>query len=433
MRVAIITWGSRGDYQPYLALAAVLQKAGHEVRMTAPNGPLFDGIAKRFGVDVVFAGPPVESQVVEEAIEEIDYTKVNPVTLVRMTLDHLLAPETWGDMFDCCVELARWSDVVVSHFLQVTGRMAAEAAEKPWVSSTLVPTQIPTDSRAPGGKAHRWRFLNRRAWKRAIGFMNSAWLPPVNAARQRAGLPPLDDLAVDGFYSSRLNLVAASPTVFPQPRDWGPQHQMTGYWRPDEVGDWEPSPELEEFMARGPAPICIGFGSMPSKDPEGLSRTVHDVVDRLAVRAIIEPGMALLSAVDDPMTIHPANLPHTWLLPRVRAIVHHGGAGTTAAALDFGVPQVIVPHLYDQHFWAERTHQLGVAPRPLPIDSLSADRLASAISRVLSEKRFDERAKKISEAIAQEGGTRNAISLIEKSLEYERSVGEATPTFGGSQ
>jgi UDP:flavonoid glycosyltransferase YjiC (YdhE family) len=205
---------------------------------------------------------------------------------------------------------------------------------------------------------------------------------------------------------------------------------MTGYWRPDEVGDWQPSPDLEEFMARGPAPISIGFGSMPSKDSEYLSRAVHDAVERLSVRAVIEPGMASLSAVDDPMTIHPANLPHTWLLPRVRAIVHHGGAGTTAAALDTGVPQVIVPHLYDQHFWAERMHQLGVAPRPLPIDSLNGDRLASSIAQVLSEKRFEKRAKEISVAIGREGGTRKAISLIERAVESVGALRKTTEVSG---
>src|SRR5512132_921823 len=174
MRVAILTWGSRGDYQPYLALAAALQQAGHEVRMGAPSGPNFQDLAKRFGVDVLEVGPQVESEVVNEAIRGIDYTALNPIVLVRMTLDHLLAGQTWDSMYSASLELAKWSHVVVSHFLQVAGQMAAEAAGRPWVSGTLVPTQLPTATRSPGGSSNRGRFLNSRAWSKALRHMNAA-------------------------------------------------------------------------------------------------------------------------------------------------------------------------------------------------------------------------------------------------------------------
>ncbi|HEY5626041.1 MAG TPA: glycosyltransferase [Dehalococcoidia bacterium] len=414
MRVAILTWGSRGDYQPYLALASALQRAGHEVRMGAPIGPNFQELANRYGVDVLEVGPPVESEVVNEAIEGIDFAALNPVSLVRMALDHLLAEETWEAMYNACLELAEWSDVVVSHFLQVAGRMAADAADRPWVSGTLVPTQLPTATRSPGGSSSRVRFLNKRAWSKALGHMNGAWLPPVNEARARIGLAPMDDVAARGFYSPSLNLVAASPTVFPRPGDWSAEHRLTGYWLAEAAADWSPSPELMKFVSEGERPIAIGFGSMPTSNRAALNRTLLDAIERAGVKAVVEPGMAELSAGNDAASIMHAAVPHAWLLPRVSVLVHHGGAGTAGAAFHAGVPQVIVPHLYDQAIWADRAHQLGVSPPPIAIARLTAHRLSDAISRAATDSQIRESSRQLAEVMSGESGATEAALLIEE-------------------
>lgn len=432
MRVAIITWGSRGDFQPYLALAVALRAAGHEVRLAAPSGPGFSRLAEDHDVDLLQLGPDVEREAVDEVIRKVDYTTLNPVALVRITLDRLLAVSTWDEMYSRCLDLASWSDVVVCHFLQVTGKMVAEAAGRPFVSGTIVPTQLPTSTRPPGGSHRRGGFRNRRAWKIAVEHMNAAWLPPVNEARARAGLSLLDDLAHEGFYSSELNILAVSPNVFRRPDDWPARHRLTGYWQLPTASDWTPSPELIRFLSNGPPPVAIGFGSVPSNDTEQLNHIVMEAVQRAKMRAVLQPGMAGLVGDGKSSEVLVTEGPeHSWLLPRVAALVHHGGAGTTGTALHAGIPQVIVPHLYDQHFWAGLAHQLGVAPSPIPIADLNPERLSSAVRAAVWDTRIRARARSFREILSQEHGAEKAVRLIEEyagDRDVEQTTGSSAAT-----
>jgi UDP:flavonoid glycosyltransferase YjiC (YdhE family) len=244
--------------------------------------------------------------------------------------------------------------------------------------------------------------------------MNAAWLPPINAARSAVGLPPLDDVAREGFYSPLLNLVAVSPRVFPQPRAWPSQHRLSGYWLLDAAPRWEPPDEVRAFVEREPKPVAIGFGSMASSDADALRATVLEAVSRAGVRAVIEPGLARLGGEGNPDVLVADDVPHGWLLPRVAALVHHGGAGTTGAALHAGVPMVVVPHLYDQHFWARRAKELGVAPKPLPAKEINAGLLASAIRRAVGDERMRAKARSLAAALQHEDGPGVAVRLVEE-------------------
>jgi UDP:flavonoid glycosyltransferase YjiC (YdhE family) len=425
MKASIVTWGSRGDFQPYLALAVGLREAGHEVRLAARPGPGFAELAAAHGIEFSPLGEEVESGVLQETANEAIETS-NPVKAVRLIMDQMLLPEIDG-IYEQCLEFARWSDVVVSHFFLFTGRMAAEAARRPFVSGTLVPTQIPTSTSPPGELANIAPVVNRLLWKVAVAYMNAGWLGPINETRQRHGLRPVADVAGDGFYSPGLNLIAFSPRIHRRPKDWPAKHQMTGYWMLKPQKAWTPSAEVDRFFKSGEPPIAVGFGSMTSRDNQELTMRVLRAIKHSRVRAILEPGLAGLGeAVLPPGVLVADNLPHSWLLPRLAALVHHGGAGTAAAVFHAGVPSIFVPHVFDQHVWASRAAKLGVSPEPIPARKLTSKALVDAIQTVVGDGRMWDRAVRLGEKLREERGVERAVTLIEEYVESGRVSGRMT-------
>jgi sterol 3beta-glucosyltransferase len=413
MRVLIATWGSRGDFQPYLALAAAFRRVGHEVRLAAPPDPQFIELAAAHGVAFVPLGPSAGQELVRKTANQA-ISADNPSISLRLIIDRLLAPAI-GDMYTACAEHARWADVVIAHCVQIVGAVAAEAARRPCVTGTLVPTMIPAASESHSTLKRLWPPARDTSRNTVAHSNNSIWLPFVNEVRRHAGLSSLHDLTKDGLYSSRLNLVAVSPAVFKRPQVWAPQHHMTGYWLLGTPGVWAPPQPVVEFLeADGPV-IAVGFGSMTSTDSVALTNIVTQAAHKAGVRAIVEPGMAALGAVEmSPDVLVAGGVPHAWLLPRVAALVHHGGVGTTAAALHTGIPSVVVPHVFDQFFWAERLGKLRVAPAPIPIKALTAATLSDAIRTAAIDASMRARARRIGDVLARERGPEVAVRLVEQ-------------------
>ena len=416
LKVAIVTWGSRGDFQPYLALATAFQRAGHEVRLGIQPLAGFTELAATHGLELISLAPAAGEEYLRTADAAIKLS--DPVRAVRLILDDLLLP-AFEQMHARCVELAGWADVMICHFLQIAGRTAAETTGTPCITGTLVPTQIPTGSRPPEGLPSLGRRINRAAWGLAGGYMNKAWLSPINRARESVSLGPLDDVASRGFYSSEMNLVAVSPTVFPRPRDWPPRHRMTGFWLLDPPANWTPPAEVAEFLSTGPAPIAVGFGSMTTADNDHLTTTVLEAIELAGVRAVLDPGMAELGDRSLPDgVILGRDVGHAWLLPRVAAIVHHGGMGTSAAAFHSGVPSVVVPHVFDQFTWARLAAELGVAPPPVPFSRLTAPSLAAAISAAVGDQSYRSSGRALREKLELEDGAGTAVGLVEDFLAH---------------
>jgi UDP:flavonoid glycosyltransferase YjiC (YdhE family) len=204
-----------------------------------------------------------------------------------------------------------------------------------------------------------------------------------------------------------------SPSVVPRPADWPPELRVTGYWWPAPP-DWNPPQELTDFLDAGPPPVFVGFGSMAPGQGDRLAAIVLDAVRRAGVRAVLQAGWSGLAAAaphDDVLSIGEA--PHEWLFPRMSTVVHHAGAGTTAAALRAGVPAVPVPVLADQPFWARRVHQLGAATRPLPLSALTAPRLAAALRAAPSHT---PGAQTLSTSLSTEDGTAPILSWLTQQL-----------------
>jgi sterol 3beta-glucosyltransferase len=210
-------------------------------------------------------------------------------------------------------------------------------------------------------------------------------------------------------------LNAYSKQIFPKPFDWDENVFITGYWFLDEQNDYQPSKELQAFLDAGEPPVYVGFGSMAGKKPERVTRIVIDALQKAYVRGLLASGWGGLAPEDLPDSIMMIDhAPHDWLFPRVSAVVHHGGAGTTAAGLRAGKPTVICPFIVDQPFWGRRVFEMGVGSQPIPQKKLNVDNLASALIEVTSNPSIQQNAQVIGEKIRAEDGVKNAVKIIEE-------------------
>ncbi|MNY07897.1 4'-demethylrebeccamycin synthase [compost metagenome] len=209
-------------------------------------------------------------------------------------------------------------------------------------------------------------------------------------------------------------LHAFSSHVVPVPKDWPPHARVTGYWFLGTDAGWTPPADLASFLARGPAPLYVGFGSMTAMDAQAKTAIVLDAIRASGQRALLSRGWGALEALDLPEGVMMIDqVPHEWLFPRVSAVVHHGGAGTTAAGLRAGRPTVVCPFFGDQPFWGHRLHVLGAAPQVLPQKQLTARRLAEAIVTATTDPLMRERAAALGALIRSEDGIASAVEILE--------------------
>ena len=208
-------------------------------------------------------------------------------------------------------------------------------------------------------------------------------------------------------------LYGFSSAVVPRPSDWGPELALTGYWFLDRLPGWAPPRELTDFLAAGPTPICVGFGSMPSADPEQTTQLFARALELAGQRGILLTGWGGLTRARLPDTVLALeSAPHDWLFPRAAAVVHHGGAGTTAAALRAGVPALVIPFIADQRFWGQRLSTLCAGLGPMPRRQLSAEPLAAALRALVENPVYRARAAQVADVLAREDGVARAVAAL---------------------
>ncbi len=413
--IALLSYGSRGDVQPYAALARALRHVGHQVLLVAP--PNFASLAGDYEVPFAGTGADLEAHLAGR-IKALPQSG-NVVRNLRALRDELRsliddgARDTWRAIQGAALVIG-------------VGPASASMAEKlgvPFIEAMLQPLTptraFPSPVAAPrlklGGGVNRLTHLafEQVFWQLFRGN--------TNGVRTRIlGLPaypftgPLRSLREHGL----LRLYAYSPRVVPRPDDWPAHHWVTGYWFLPPPPAWEPSAELSAFLAAGPPPVYIGFGSMMGRNPQKMTALVTEALSRSGQRGVLARGWGALdsSMLSPECVCFVDNIPHDWLFPRMAAIVHHGGAGTTGAALRSGVPSVVVPFGFDQTFWGERTTALGVGPSPIPRRTLTASALASAIERAVHDSQMRERAAQLGTQIQAEQGTDLALEHIHRVL-----------------
>ena len=209
-------------------------------------------------------------------------------------------------------------------------------------------------------------------------------------------------------------LHAFSPTLVPRPADWGAGDVQTGYFFEDPDADYLPDPALAAFLEAGPPPIYAGFGSMPGLDHERMTRALRGALEKTGQRAVLATGWGGIEGFETGENIHVLDaVPHTWLFPRVSAVIHHGGSGTTHEGLRWGKPSVVCPLFADQPFFGARVAALGAGPDPIRQKRLTADNLAAAIDVALKPETA-KRADALGGAIRTETGIADTMALIER-------------------
>jgi UDP:flavonoid glycosyltransferase YjiC (YdhE family) len=259
--------------------------------------------------------------------------------------------------------------------------------------------------------------LGNRAGGRLLQQAERIFFAGINDIRAEHGLAPTTPAATRRA-QARAHwpiLHGISPHVVPRPRDWRPGLDVVGYWWPPMPPDWAPPAELCRFVEAGPPPVFVGFGSTNPGDPDRLSHTVVTALRRAGRRGVIQAGWAELAGTDDDM-LTVGDVPHGWLFPRMAAVVHAAGAGTTAAGLRAGVPVVPVPMTGDGPFWSYRLRTLGVTPGPIRFKELTADRLADAVRQAVTEPAYRDRAAGVAAAIAPEDGAAAVVRVVDASL-----------------
>lgn len=415
MRVTIVAPGSRGDLQPYLALGRGLARRGHLPRVVTTLDHA--ALVAEAGMELVPIAIEVQTALRgERAARRIEGGSVvssfRELAAIAGRAARLTAEAT--------LDAARGVDVLVTGFSAVfLAEVVARKLDRPLVQAynvPLTPTGAFAGALVPGlSFGPRSRRVGHWLTRQALW---TTMRTSANAARREIlGAPSAPLLAPAGHAGLAPGpvLYGWSEAVLPRGAEWGADVEVTGFWFLDEPEGYTPPPALEAFLAAGPKPIAIGFGSMSARDPQETTRIVLEAVKKSGQRAVLLAGWAGLGTDDMPpeiCAIHGA--PHAWLHPRMAAVVHHGGAGTTAAAWRAGVASVIVPHHGDQPFWAAQSHALGVSPAPLPRTRLTADRLARAITEATSDRAMAARAAALGERIRSEDGVGKAVLAIER-------------------
>lgn len=407
-RIMILAPGSRGDIQPYLALGSLLKARGHSVVLV--SNAIYADLVAPFGLDFHPLDLDVRGLVQDGT------------TLASLAVRGGEMRATFGAMAQACLEASRGSTLLIGGITGVL--IAASVAERlalPLLQAynvPLSPTRAFAGALLPGMPRGPWGIgygLSNRLTRQAI--WQAYRLVDRTVRVETLGLRPFPAAGPwdKGLLGSSTVLYGISPSVLPQPPDWDPARiQVTGYWFLDEAPGWEVPQDLEEFLAAGSPPVYVGFGSMSSQEPEATAALVFKALERSGQRGIVYAGWNGLKARDMPSSVHMVEaLPHSWLFPRMAAVIHHGGAGTTAAGFRSGRPSIIVPFHGDQPFWARKAAGLGVAPSPLPRRSLSAEGLAKAIDRALGDTGIIAAARELGERIAGEDGLGRAVDHIE--------------------
>ena len=416
MNIGIQTWGSEGDVRPFLALAAGLRAAGHDVTLavTHVTNKDYTDLGASFGVPVRQVGR-LGADLPKLAGEALA-GKSNILGQVDLILRDLFAPAA-QDMLSEAKRLCRENELVIGHFLVHPLKTAAELSGRPHVSVFLAPL-IPSAHFPPPGVPHLGTFMNALFWKAGSVLMNRTFLPPVNALRRAEGLGPVRSAVRQAFLSPRLNLIASSPSLVPPPADWDNTIRVCGAFHLPEQRSVPQVPErIKQFIAAKPHPVYMTFGSMSIGDP-AFDDTVQMLAEaaRLAqCRAIIQTeGQVAAAGAEHPDILYVDRLEHQRVFPGCAAVVHHGGAGTAHAASRAGCPSIVVEHVTDQAFWGGVLHRAGIAPPLLHRRTVTAAGLARAIRTVLDSPSMRDAAHQIGVGMRQEDGVMRAVELIEE-------------------
>jgi sterol 3beta-glucosyltransferase len=426
MHVAISTFGTRGDVQPFIALAVGLQHAGHQVTLVTSD--TFTNWIQSYGVTTHPVHYNPQEFVQHPETQAVMKGRGNPLRAFGIMREVLGRATGALDEF---WQVARTTDFVVQSYGGVGALEAAEKLNRPSAIAHLFPftptrafpspfmgSFLSRFSLGPGYNRLTHHAMRRVLWSTVGGPMTRKW-------RKSLGLRAWRSYGDMYATARRLHipiLCAFSPIAFPKPPDWDESHHLTGYWFLDAPPAWQPADELLRFLESGPPPVYIGFGSLNTGDGEDKVRLVLRALDISGQRGVIlTAGGGLARGPESPNVLYVDNVPHAWLFTQMAAVVHHGGAGSTGAGLRAGVPSIITPIVGDQSVWARQVARLGVGPQAPELKSLTAEQLAELIRTAIGDPDIRNRAAQLGEKIQAECGVAQAVEAIERrATQFER-------------
>lgn len=411
MNIFILTVGTHGDVQPYVALGMGLKSSGHNV--TIATSRRFNSFITNRGLrHVPLSVDFLEMMETPEGRAAIGgknlfklIRRMRPI--LQQTLD-----EEWA--------AAQGTDAVVYHPKAMGGYHIAEKLRVPAFIAHPVPLLSPTQEfPSPALPFGNLGVLNRISYKPLMSAMNGPFSGVVNTWRKNVlGLPPVKNQFLrDGQLIPKL--YGYSRHVVPTPVDWDDSTIVTGSWFLDRLPSWQPAEDLLAFLQAGPSPVYVGFGSMARTDAERTTTIIVEALRVANVRAVLATGVGGLVGAqlgDNIFVLKEA--PHDWLFPQMAAVVHHGGAGTTAAAFRAGVPQLICPFFGDQPFWGRRTAALGVGPVPIPQKKLTVKGLTAGIRQMTGDQKMQRLAAELGVLVRAEDGVARAVEAINQRIGY---------------
>ncbi|KAI5295299.1 Sterol 3-beta-glucosyltransferase [Ascosphaera acerosa] len=426
MRITCLTIGSRGDVQPYLALAKGLMAEGHVVKVATHAE--FEPWIRKHGVDFApIEGEPAELMriCVENGMFTYSFLKEASAKF-RGWIDGLLT-SSWAACQDCDLLIESPSAMGGIHIAEALGIPYFRAFTMPWTKTRVYPHAFAVPDHKMGGAYNYMTYVmfDTLFWK-AIAWQVNAW------RKKELGLPSTN---LDKMQQGRVPfLYNFSPSVVPPPLDFSDWVRVTGYWFLDEETDWKPPDDLLRFLEQARTDdkkiVYIGFGSIVVADPFALTKTIADAVLKAGVRCILSkgwsgrleqggPSAAELEFKMPPEIYEIGSVPHAWLFARTDAVVHHGGAGTTGASLRAGKPTIIKPFFGDQYFFGTRVEDLGVG---IQMKKLNVALLSRSLWEATRNDRMIEKARSLGEKIRSENGVETAIEALYRDLEYAKTL-----------
>lgn len=419
MNILITTFGTRGDIQPFIALGKGLKAAGYQVGVCTSEG--FQSFVEEHDLQYVFMDNEL-LRLTHAVLGEIGGMGegLNIVKQIGRAMRRAMDDE-WN------AALTFQPDLIIYHPKCLGSFHIAVKLQIPAMLSLPLPLFTPTrEFPAPfmsGIQLGGW--FNRFSY-RLMGLSSAMYSKSVNDFRVKAlDLAPIgrfDNLFTRSDGSPVPILYPFSPHVLPIPKDYPPYVHVTGYWFLDHAG-WQPAPELARFLEDGTPPVYVGFGSIGARNAEKRTQIILEALEESGQRSLIANGWGGLKTSDLPQNIFMVeSIPHDWLFPQVTAVVHHGGAGTTAAGLRAGKPSIICPFFGDQPFWGRVVHRIGVGPTPIPQGRLTADKLAEAITTAVSDQNMQRRTAELGAKIRAEDGVARAVEIIGTAVKEMVSV-----------
>jgi len=407
-KILIASLGTRGDVQPYAALARELVSQGAEVVLT--TGESFDDMIEAAGARSRPVPIDYQALLQNADVQAALFTLKGKIRAARQNLDLQkdIAKSLWR------TGLEEKPDLILFNLKATVMTLVGRRLNVPALPTALQPVTAPTgDFPLPlFGLPDLGRFFNRKSFSAGHFLMNAGLAPLLKPIKAEAATEfSMPGSHIDGHRpggGKALSLQAFSRTLVPTPSDWPAEAWPCGYWFTEPDAAYRPPQDLAEFLTGGPPPVYLGFGSMPSKDPGRLREIVLSALGQTGQRAILATGWGGLAGNSLPPDFSGSvflldKAPHSWLFPQCAAVVHHGGAGTTHEAVRWGKPSLVCPVFGDQPFWGSQVHKAGAGPAPIRQKKLAPDILARAL-KALDEPRYKAGAEAAASVMATEPG-----------------------------